>query len=402
MKAGVIPIQDRTENELLLCCARTRMDQEKIDRGHTLLRKGIDWTLLERMARLHGLMPLLCKNIDAHFSEDVPPAILSQLQQCYVASARRNLLLVGQLLMLLRLFKDNDIPVIPYKGPVLAASVYGDVTLREFSDLDFLVQQSHFLRARDLLLSRGYQLVFKWDGGDVVRQNSQYEVLLTLAHAGIHVELKWNLINRYFALPMDTGTLWTRLKPVFIDGREIYTFSPEDTLLILCIHGTKHLWASLMWVTDVSELILANPGLNWQWLLDLSNTLGSRRMLSLGLFLARGLLGTSLPEKVEQQVEADSSVKRLAEEVSRRLFDRSDQSSSVWESVTFHCRARERLTDRAKYGYRLLLTPTPSDRAFLESSASLSPLSSCIRPFRLAGKYGISLAKRLLTAVNTL
>ena len=57
MKTGAMPVQDRTENELLLCCARTRMDQEKIDRGHTLLREGVDWTLLGRMARLHGLTP---------------------------------------------------------------------------------------------------------------------------------------------------------------------------------------------------------------------------------------------------------------------------------------------------------------------------------------------------------
>jgi hypothetical protein len=157
-----------------------------------------------------------------------------------------------------------------------------------------------------------------------------------------------------------------------------------------------------MWVTDVSELIQANPGLDWQWLLDLSNSLGSRRMLFLGLFLANHLLGTSLPEKVGQQVEADSSVKRLAEEVSMRLFDRSNLSSSVWESIAFHCRARERLSDRTKYGYRLLMTTTPSDRELLQASSSLSPLASCIRPFRLARKYGKSLAQRLLTTVNTL
>jgi hypothetical protein len=266
--------------------------------------------------------------------------------------------------------------------------------------LDFLLPQDHVLRARNLLLSRGYQLSVKWDDGDVVRQNSHYEVGLVLAHAGIHVELKWDIVDRYFALPMDMTALWTRLKPVFIDGREVYTFSPEDTLLILCIHGTKHLWASLMWVTDVSELIQANPGLDWQWLLDQSNILGSQRMLSLGLFLAKGLLGTSLPEKVKQQVEADSSVKRLAEEVSLRLFDRSSLSSGVWESVAFHCRARERLNDRAKYTYRLLMTTTPSDQELLQSSSSLSHFSFCIRPFRLAGKYGKDLAKRLLTSVN--
>jgi hypothetical protein len=255
--------------------------------------------------------------------------------------------------------------------------------------LDFLVQQDHLLRARDLLLSRGYQLSVKSDGGDVVRQNSQYEVGLVLAHAGIHVELKWDIINRYFSVPMDMTALWTRLKPDFIDGREIYTFSPEDTLLILCIHGTKHLWASLMWVTDISELIQANPGLNWQWLWDHSNTLGSRRMLSLGLSLARDLLGTSLPKKVERQVEADPSVKRLTEEVSRRLFDRSNLSSSVWESITFHCRAREHLSDRAKYGYRLLLTTTPRTESFRPSS--LSPL--LLHPAFSFGEMRKSLAK---------
>ena len=377
------------------------MDQEKINRGHTLLREGVDWTLLERMARLHGLMPLLYKNIDAYFSKDVPPLILNQLQAWYVANARRNLLLVGQLLMLLHLFKDNDIPVIPYKGPVLAASAHGDITLREFHDLDFLLPQDHLLRARDLLLSRGYQLSVKWDDGDVVRQNSHYEVGLVLAHAGIHVELKWDIVDRYFALQMDMKALWTRLKPILLDGREIYTFSPEDTLLIHCIHGTKHLWASLMWVTDISELIQASPGLNWQWLWNQSDTLGSRRMLSLGLSLARSLLGTSLPEKVEQHVEADPSVKRLTGEVSRRLFHRSSLSSGMWESIAFHCRAREHLSDRAKYGYRLVMTTTPSDRELLQDSPSLSPLSSCIRPFRLAGKYGKTLAKRLFTPAST-
>jgi hypothetical protein len=124
-------------------------------------------------------------------------------------------------------------------------------------------------------------------------------------------------------------------------------------------------------------------------------------MLFLGLFLAKTLLGTSLPEEVGRQVEADRSVKGLAEEVWRRIFGEPNLSPSLWASLTFHCKARERLKDRARYGYRLLVTTTPGDRTVLEASSSLSPLSFCIRPFRLAGKYGKSLAKRLLTTVNT-
>ena len=92
--------------------------------------------------------------------------------------------------------------------------------------------------------------------------------------------------------------------------------------------------------------------------------------------------------------------KVLAEEVWNRIFGKSGLSPSLWARVAFHCKAREHLKDRARYGYRLLVTTTPGDRTLLEASSSLSLLSPYIRPFRLARKYGKSLARRLLPTSN--
>jgi len=92
--------------------------------------------------------------------------------------------------------------------------------------------------------------------------------------------------------------------------------------------------------------------------------------------------------------------KVLAEEVWSRIVGEADLSSSLWTSLAFHCKARERLKDRARYGYRLMVTTTPGDRTFLEASSALSHLSPYIRPFRLARKYGKSLARRLLPTSN--
>ena len=41
---------------------------------------------------------------------------------------------------------------VAYKGPALAAQLYGDVTLRTFRDLDVLVTRADFPRARQALI----------------------------------------------------------------------------------------------------------------------------------------------------------------------------------------------------------------------------------------------------------
>jgi hypothetical protein len=46
---------------------------------------------------------------------------------------------------------------VPYKGPVLAAAVYGHLSLRQIRDLDILVHPSEVRPAGELLISQGYR-----------------------------------------------------------------------------------------------------------------------------------------------------------------------------------------------------------------------------------------------------
>ncbi len=49
----------------------------------------------------------------------------------------------------------------PFKGVVLGASAYGDITARTAGDLDILVYYQDLLRATALLKERGYDLKTK-------------------------------------------------------------------------------------------------------------------------------------------------------------------------------------------------------------------------------------------------
>ena len=44
------------EAELLICCARTRMNPERAEQIKALLQNDIDWAYLSRMALLHGMV----------------------------------------------------------------------------------------------------------------------------------------------------------------------------------------------------------------------------------------------------------------------------------------------------------------------------------------------------------
>lgn len=152
-----IPTSFRPEAQLLLNCARTHIDPATAKQIQNLLQKDLDWHYLLRHAYRHGVIPLLYWSLQKTYPEAVPQNILRQLQFYFQIKADRNLFLTKELLLILDLFATHNISAIPFKGAVFAASVYGNLALREFCDLDILVYKQDFLKAKELLIRQGYQ-----------------------------------------------------------------------------------------------------------------------------------------------------------------------------------------------------------------------------------------------------
>ncbi len=77
------------------------------------------------------------------------------------------------------------------------------------------------------------------------------------------LDLHWKLSQSYFALALDPDRLWERLATVRVGGQEILTLAPEETLILLCMHGARHSWARLAWICDIAELVAAHPQMRW-------------------------------------------------------------------------------------------------------------------------------------------
>ncbi|MCI0528606.1 MAG: nucleotidyltransferase family protein [Nitrospira sp.] len=395
-----LPGAFRPEIELLLCCARTRINSKTTARIKTLLQEDLNWDYLLRIALQRSMMPLLYWNLNATYRGDVPKNTLAQLRAYFQANARHNLFLTRELLKLLKLFETHDIPAIPYKGPVLASSVYGNLSLRQFGDLDILVPQRNLLKAKDLLITQGYQPLTEWNNGlENSFQTSAYNLKFIRNDGVISLlELHWRVTPPYFSYPFELESFWERLEPISLAGTTVLGLALEDLLLILCIHGSKDNWRQLGWVCDVAELIYLRPELNWERVMVQANKLGCERMLYLGLFMASDLLGATLPKEVWSKMQADPMVKSLAQQMRERLFSEDTPSLSGIKKHVYYLRLREKWRDKLAYllyQARSKVELNIKDRTLLPLPATLSFLYYPLRSIRLVKEYGLTVLKEL-------
>lgn len=378
------------ESALLLTCARASLDEAQKKRIQVLVSESLDWELLLQLADRHGLQPLLHAHLNAVCPDAVPDQQRQHLRIAFQRVSALNILLTHELKNLLGLFADNDVQAVPYKGPALALQLYGNVALRQFSDLDILVHPRDVLRARDLLLAQGYaHLPPLTDGQQAVLLRTQCNLPFTRDRNRMIVELHWTVSAPSFARPFETDDFWSRLLDAKLETVAIKVPANEDLLLALCIHGSKHLWERLAWVCDIADLIRTQADLNWQELIRRARSTGSERMLFLGLRLASDLLEAQLPKDVEAALNADASVASLAQDVVRDLFTPVLTRTGISGYFRFQIRARRRLRDKLNY-LRFTFTPNEEDLVRLKLPPSLTFIYYLVRPVRMVVTGGPS------------
>ena len=133
----------------------------------------------------------------------------------------------------------------------------------------------------------------------------------------------------------------------------------EDSLMILCGHGYRHMWSCLKWISDVAAFIHAfGSRLRWERLIDQARLSGGLRILGLGLWLAQEVGGAPVPRSAAQ-ILRDRQIPALGHEVIAHLFADSKpidpHGSSGWFArIAFHLRARERIREKLPLATPLL------------------------------------------------
>ena len=377
------------ESRILLYSARKSLSAAEKERLYGLLRTPIDWDYLTESATRHGTMPLLFRSLNSLPSSMVPGPQLRDVGRHFVSNAVRSRKLIREMFRILDIFASQGIVGLPYKGPVLSASAYGDPTLRISGDLDILIRREDVPKAMDLLISDGFCFHDKAIGRERFDPRSNYHLELTHHGDRPPVELHWKFSDD-LDFPIDPAQWFEALDSQQVAGRRVGVLPPEKTLIGLCLHGTKDLWNRLILVADISEFIRYRPELDWQCLLGLATTPDALRMLSIALLLARDLMEVDLPEDVSRIIDADRVAKNFSERIAGRLIDGRTTVVRPPERIPFALAVRRQPQARVRYlaNYlRVLFTPDELDLAFVQIPRNLSFLYYLVRPFRRSLAY---------------
>lgn len=332
-----------------------------------MLRSELDWARVIQDAHQHRIIALLYARLKSAHDGAYPGAVRRYLRLRAQVEALRSHAFADELLRLIALLSEQGISALPFKGPVLANALYGDVALRPFVDLDVLVHREDLLQGCALLRDQGYRPVLESKAGATVEQVLSNVRMkdVAFAHEGkqIRLELHWALFPQELSLSYDNEALWSRAVSVPLNGTAVRTLAPEDLMLYLCVHGAKHGWSSLIWIRDVAEVLRAHPTLDWARIHREAVTLRCVGLLHIGLRLAVRLLGAAVPGNVEVMIAADKKAARLAELVRRRLFIKSNVAGQRLWPRYFWLRARDSWKDGASALLYYWLVPTPTVKA---------------------------------------
>jgi len=310
------------------------------------------WQELYTFAKENSLLPHFYKQGSVL---SFPPDLKYRLKIQYCLGLKRNIILERETWDLLERFRQNNIPTVPLKGPILTRLLYDDMGLRQSCyDLDFLVRKEVVEDAENLLKDIGYQS-FNESKEDFLRfiklkYARQLHFVKKNGYAGnISIDLHWDL--RGFFSDSFLEYFWQCVKETELDGHLILLPTEEALLLYLSLVSLSTFeFVELRYLYDIHSLVSqSRTKLDWQILSERAAEHRLGTYLYFALKLSRHFFNTELPQDLLNRLKPPF--------IKRKILD-------MWineENILFR---RKEIT--SSYTWRYFISNLIATRSFVE------------------------------------
>jgi Uncharacterised nucleotidyltransferase len=261
---------------------------------------------LETSEELARLIPVLC----TYFSRDelvnlVGEETSEKFLDMYRTEMLQNLFLESELQKVLCAFNKAAIPLLLFKGPTLAYTIYPRSHLRTYHDFDALIKPDDVSRAHELLKQMGYSFYNEYRADAVDEQRTGYNYSLGSPDIpfSVLIELHTAPHSSEIGMLFDREALWKNAIAITILGQSAVTMNTVDHLLYLCWHYRFHGFTRLLWLYDLVMILRANSNsLDWAALIRTARHQCMATTLFYCLSWCKDLFGVAIPEKVFEQL----------------------------------------------------------------------------------------------------
>jgi hypothetical protein len=227
-----------TEEQLLISICRMDFNNDHISVIELLCEEVTDWNEFVRITNEQGVIALCWYNLNRIGAiKKIPAEYQGIMHNSYLKSVARNTFLNKCLDDLSSLIKNDFGKIALLKGMALERTVYGNMGVRQMTDIDILVNEDSAIKLRNLMLSLGYE------SDPVISKIYEKRMFLNGKHLpemrknGVSIEIHFRL----FREKDDSLSREFLEEAKIIPGTEnLYIPDPDLQFLYLIRHLEKH------------------------------------------------------------------------------------------------------------------------------------------------------------------
>jgi Uncharacterised nucleotidyltransferase len=257
---------------------------------------------LDTNEELLRLIPVLC----AYFSrqeliQSAGEKLTTRMLDLNRLEIAQNLVLERELQHVLHAFNEAHIPVLLFKGPSLAYTVYPEANMRTYHDIDILIRPDDLPRAHELLAQMGYTFYEEYRANVTNSKRTGFNYILARPDSWFEIPIELHTAPHpsEIGTDFDVEALWLRARHIEVLGESTLTMHPIDHLLYLCWHYRFHGFTRLLWLYDLVVMLrTVGPELDWIELVQTARYQRLATTLYYCLSWCRDLFGVSIPAEV--------------------------------------------------------------------------------------------------------
>ncbi len=310
------------------------------------------------------------------------------MKSIYMNIVKQNMLMTSELIKVLKLLEENDIEAIPFKGPILSELAYGDVISRQYVDLDILIKEKDLEKVYDLLVCNNFNSMVKKEFINnklFLEKNS--DITFVNENNGINIEIHWKLFRTKFSSKLNNENFFDGKHKIKINNDDINVFNAEILLVYLCMHGSKHKWERIEWISDIDKLLSKEQNINWKVVLEIAKSSSCLKMLYLGLYISYLLFDTSISNINGKELEKQTyknMINHIFKEITNINNLRAETDKNL-DSIKFHYHLNETFFEKIKFLKKTFLEISDNDTKNFNSNNIL--FHYIIKLKRLFKKY---------------
>jgi hypothetical protein len=260
------------EDKLLLSVVKLQPSAVELENINALIPQIKDWEGFTNNIIAHGSAPLLFKKLNLLNNNSlIPTEVKTKLQQAYYKTLTRSMVLYEGFTTVASALKEAGIKVVALKGVYLSECLYGDIALRQFSDMDILVHEADGEQCLAILTGMGFK-PYDPSVSEFIGEHAEIVHYTPMVKGDISVEVHIRLHRRSKQYAIKTAEFINNAIPVTINKTEVHALQLYDLLIHLCVHIDKHFSGGhiqMKCFNDIVNLLFINEKqFDWQLFID--------------------------------------------------------------------------------------------------------------------------------------